>query len=358
MKVQKIITSRGPRYILLDDNYCLVEEANRFLRMRDACGVASNTLKANATSLKFFYEYMQKRGVPIKNLACSEVAGPVDLISDFMIWYQYPNYSNNIYLLDGEKPARDDNTTNNTVSIILSFYRYMATNKEIQLLDFYREQMFSKPFIPFLYELIRNKSKLMTNIFRKRVPKNMSSQIVSLNHDQYQEMLKYCRLKRDKLLLGILHETGIRLNEALGIHISDLNDIEKGIIHIVYRCNNQNESYVKEKAERDVYIPRYLSSLLIEYLIEIDKYDSDYLFIVLNGPTTGQPYSAGTAEKLFERLAKRVGYKTRPHMFRHGFAVERLESGKWEMEDIQAAMGHKYIQSTLIYAHFSKNKKT
>lgn len=157
--------------------------------------------------------------------------------------------------------------------------------------------------------------------------------------------------------MALLFEGGLRISEALGIHISDLNELESGIVKIIPRENNENGARVKNYAGGLIKLPDYVIDLILDYLCDdISDFSSDFLLLTLCGSNRGQPLKMGTVERLFERLSLKVGYKVHPHMLRHGFATEKLEAG-WQMIDIKMYLRHKSITSTQIYATYSDSLK-
>ena len=236
------------------------------------------------------------------------------------------------------------------MSAVLDLYRYLSANGEIKQLEVYRMQMVGGQFKPFLYELIKHKTQVMSSIFKKPI---VSEPVRAITRKEYNIIFQACVNNRDKLLIALLFEGGLCLNEALGMHLCDISEIEDKIVHIVARENNENGARVKGNAEGIVYLPDYVVDLLLKYINEdVLEYDSDFLFINLYGSNKGTPFKDCTIEQLFIRLSKKTGIKVHPHMVRHGFAQEKLEAG-WQLEQIQAYLRHKNPTSTEIYAQFT-----
>lgn len=100
-------------------------------------------------------------------------------------------------------------------------------------------------------------------------------------------------------------------------------------------------------------VNKYVVDLLLDYINEDAlEYESDFVFINLYGRNKGFPMKYGSAEKLFERLSNDAGFEVTPHMLRHGFSQEKLESG-WTLEQVQAYLRHKNVTSTEIYAQYT-----
>ena len=354
MKVQIIDTDKGERYILLDDNYIVVDEVYRFMKFLDACEKSPNTLKSYVYNLKHYYEYMNKQGIPVKDLCNNAGHGPIDILSSFILWLQYPDAVNGIFHIGGEDCLRSNITVNHIMDVVLSFYQYLASNNEIQELEVYKRQRSNEQFKSFLYELIKRKKEVSKSIFKKPVP---DVPVEGITREQFKILFGLCNNRRDRLLLAMLYEGGLRLNEGLGFHLCDITQIEDNIVQIIARENNENGARVKRLAEGIIFLPDYVVDLLLDYINEdIIKYDSDFLFLNLYGKNKGRPLRDNTVEQIFLRLSNKIGFKVTPHMLRHGFAQEKLESG-WPMEQVQAYLRHKNPTSTQIYAKYTDSMK-
>lgn len=353
MKVQTISTELGLRYILLDDDFHIVDEVNRFLCYLDTTGKSPNTLRNYALHLKLYYEYMNKHNYSVINLFDDKAHKPVDILCGFMFWLQYPNASSGFYNLSGENCKRSNSTVNTIMSSILSFYQYLASNNEISEISVFKMQKSTVRYKSFLHEMMHHKTLSLQSILRKPTT---PEPVKAVTRNQYVELMQQCNNIRDKLLIALMFEGGLRLSETIGLHLEDLNELQDGVIHIVPRENNENGARVKNYSAGIIKVPDYVIDLLLSYLEICEPYDSKFLFITLSGSNIGKPLLADTVEKLFLRLSKKVGYKVTPHMLRHGFATEKLEAG-WQMMDIQAYLRHKNISSTQIYATYSNELK-
>lgn len=353
VKVQEITTSKGPRYLLLDDDYMIIDPAMRYLEYLDKVKKSPDTIRAHAFDLKLYFEFLGARQLTYEDLCKPDGKGPVDILSDFVQWLQYPSTSDGIYQFGGEKAVRKNATVNRIVSSVLGFYRYLSSNKEVEELDVYRYIRQSPRLQGFLGEMMHRKTIVASNIFKLPDP---DKKVEGITRDQYDQLRGVCLTRRDRVLVGIMYEGATRLGETLGIHLEDLVNIPDGEIRIVSREENENEARVKRHSDREIYIPPYLVQDIVDYIIEdLTDVDSDYLFVNLAGPNIGKPMDSVGVEALFKRLSKRVGFKVHPHMLRHGFAEEKLDSD-WQMVDIKAFLGHKSVKSTEIYATHKPEK--
>lgn len=354
MKVQEVNTNKGIRYILLDDQFKVVDEVKRFLKYLDINGKSPNTLKNYAFHLKTYYEYMNDIGINIKDLCNTPNKGPVDILSGFMMYLQYPDTFKGIVHINGEEAVREGITVNIIMDTVLSFYQYLSKNNELEELELYKRQRINKQFKSFLHELVTNKTEMNKSLFKKRV---IEKEFEYVTREQFNQLFFACNLERDRLILSLLYEGGLRINEVLGAHFEDISQLEDGVFEIVPRDNNENRARVKNYAAGIIKIPPYVIDMILNYInSDVLEYDSNFIFLNLHGKNKGAPIRVITIQKLFDRLSNKVGYHVNPHMLRHGFATEKLEMG-WTLEDISKYLRHKNLQSTQIYAHYSDNLK-
>ena len=86
------------------------------------------------------------------------------------------------------------------MSAVLDLYRYLSANGEIKQLEVYRMQMVVGQFKPFLYELIKHKTQVMSSIFKKPI---VSEPVRAITRKEYNIIFQACVNNRDKLLIAL-----------------------------------------------------------------------------------------------------------------------------------------------------------
>jgi integrase/recombinase XerD len=185
----------------------------------------------------------------------------------------------------------------------------------------------------------------------------------SLTADQIASVTTALSRVRDKLLVAILAESGIRIGEALGLRREDMhllasNNILGCTIHgphvHVRRRANANGSLAKSRFPRSIPVTTDMVDLYAHYQFErseIPEGDiSDFVFVNLYKPPRGEPLRYHNSKKLLERLSQTVGFSVSPHMFRHSAATRWLESGT-PRDVVQALLGHVSPASMSVYFH-------
>lgn len=159
--------------------------------------------------------------------------------------------------------------------------------------------------------------------------------------------------KRDLLLTHVLAGTGLRVSEALSLHIRDL-DLEARRIWV--------EKGKGGKA-RYVYISPVLRDRIAEYLKTPPPYYRNQLeaaghdegAIPLFTTKVGTPVSASHVRGLMKKIAKRAGVdpnRLHPHAFRHTYAIRFLDNGG-PLSALRDQLGHTSITRTAIYLQAS-----
>lgn len=171
----------------------------------------------------------------------------------------------------------------------------------------------------------------------------------TLDREQIEVILAACDRLRDRLLLGVLAESGLRVGEALGLRHEDI-DAASRLIAVVPRVN-ANGARAKG-GRRRVPVPASLIRGYGDYLhAEYGDLDSDYVFVNLWSGSVGAPLSYRAVYEVVVRLRRRTGIAFGPHTFRHGYATELLRRGV-PVEVVQRLLGHASIATTGdTYAH-------
>ncbi|MDZ4907198.1 tyrosine-type recombinase/integrase, partial [Clostridium perfringens] len=123
----------------------------------------------------------------------------------------------------------------------------------------------SRNFKGFLYGIAYDKKKVTSNILKLKVPKSKPK---TLAKAEITTLIKTCNNLRDKLLLTLLYETGIRIGEALSLWIEDF-DVSDMVIDIKDRGQLENNAEIKTvSSPRRIDISQNLVDMFMEYVAE------------------------------------------------------------------------------------------
>jgi integrase/recombinase XerC len=144
---------------------------------------------------------------------------------------------------------------------------------------------------------------------------------------------------RDKLLLEILYQTGIRLSECISIKQTDFS-------------NQQLKVLGKRNKERIITISEALQFSLEELtrLNVQNEFYSDYVFLTDKGE---KMYPKFVYRKINNYLSCVTSLKKQsPHVLRHTFATHLLNNGV-NIEVLKEILGHASLAATQVYTHNS-----
>ena len=149
---------------------------------------------------------------------------------------------------------------------------------------------------------------------------------------------------KHRAILETIYSGGLRVNEARSLRVTDI-DSKRMTIRIQ-----------QGKGGKDRYVmlsPKLLETLR-QYCREAKKMPKTWLFPGTRGDD--KPINERTIQKVVKDVAKRAGIRKRvtTHTLRHSFATHLLESGT-NIRVIQQLLGHRNLNSTMIYTHVAKN---
>lgn len=149
----------------------------------------------------------------------------------------------------------------------------------------------------------------------------------TLSTEQIVALVDACEHLRDKFLVSLLAETGMRIGQALGLRHSDFVSRQRQV-SIVPRADNANRARAKTRDPVSIPISAAMVRLYSEYLHrEYGEIDSDYVFVNLWAEPIGRPLTYEAVAKLVRRLRSKTGIEFNLHMLRHTAATEMVRAG-------------------------------
>jgi len=153
---------------------------------------------------------------------------------------------------------------------------------------------------------------------------------------------------RDRAILETLYSTGMRVSEAAGMDVRDI-DHRGGIVRVLG----------KGRKERLAPLGKYAMKALDDYLAIREAHFSGKgiqggaLFLNKGGGRL----SARGIERLIEKYALMAGLakKIGPHTLRHSFATHMLNAGA-DLRSVQELLGHASLSTTQIYTHVTHER--
>ncbi|NFB55104.1 transposase [Clostridium botulinum] len=348
MEVVRVKTEDGKeRYFVADDLGLPIEPILKFIRFKDNTNYARNTLRMYCQHLKLYFEYLQQRELDFQDIT-------IDDLALFVNWLQNPYESLKVIPSHHIESARSPRTINIIINTVLAFYDYILRHEEYSNNISDRLKKFvstpSRNFKGFLYGIAHEQKKVTSNILKLKVPKSKPK---ILNKEEIEMLVRACNNLRDKFLLSLLYETGMRIGEALSLWIEDF-DISDMVIDLKDRGQLENNAEIKTvSSPRRIDISQNLADLFMEYIAEYhtEEVETNHIFIKISGDNKYKAMNYIDVDNLFRTLKKKTGIYVTPHMFRHS-SLTLLRMAGWQPELLRIRAGHKNIYTTMnTYIH-------
>lgn len=355
MKVVKVKTEEGKeRYFVADTDGLPIEPVLRFIRFKDNINYSRNSLRMYCQHLKLYFEYLQENNLDFQKVT-------IDDLSLFVNWLQNPYKSLKVIPVIPVDVARSPKTINIIVDTVLMFYDYVLRHEEYNNDISERLKSFvtspSRNFKGFLYGISHDRKKITSNILKLKVPKSRPK---VLTKSEIEVLVNNCNNLRDRFLLSLLYETGMRIGETLSLWIEDI-DVGNMVIDLKDRGQLENNAEIKTvSSPRKIDISQNLVDIFMEYISEYhdEEVETNHIFIKIGGNNKNKAMDYVDVDNLFRRLKKKTEIYVTPHMFRHS-SLTVLRMAGWKPELLRLRAGHKNIYTTMnTYIHPSDEDLT
>ena len=199
VRVQKIRVPDTGRlsWIVIDREHVPVGVVNEYLVYLHRLGRSPNTVRAYAHHLQAYWAFLVEHKHDWRDLKLTQLA-------EFVSWVRHATRAGGAH--------RSDATINLILAAIGSFYEYQDRLGVETAISRSRRFGAKSPYKPFLHHISRTQS-LRHAVVRvkaiKRLPRVFSP-------SEVQSLLDSCTRLRDRFLLCLLHESGMRIGQALG----------------------------------------------------------------------------------------------------------------------------------------------
>jgi integrase/recombinase XerD len=161
------------------------------------------------------------------------------------------------------------------------------------------------------------------------------------------------RTWRDRALVALLVGAGLRLAEALGLRLGDLDWGGKQVF--VRRGKGGHQRYAMAPEPAWAALKAYLDAERPAPPAGTPVGEAP-VFVVLHGPRRGRALSPAGVQSIFRHHRRRaLAPNVTPHRLRHTCGTELHRSGM-PLEFVQEQLGHRRIESTRRYVHLSNGR--
>lgn len=165
---------------------------------------------------------------------------------------------------------------------------------------------------------------------------------VVFSQQEVKKMIDVCDNLKHKAILATIYSCGLRLSELINLKIKDIDSAS--MIVIVKQG--------KGKRDRTVVLSEKLLILLRNYFTKYQP--NEYLFEGQNGGK----YSERSVQLVVKQtiVKAKIDKLASVHTLRHSYATHLIEQGT-DIRFVQELLGHKSINTTMIYTHLTDATK-
>lgn len=151
------------------------------------------------------------------------------------------------------------------------------------------------------------------------------------------------RHSRDKALAELLYGSGLRISEALGLNVDDVQ-LAAGVVRVLGKGNRERMAPLSDSC-----VPALREWLDDRTLLAADGEAA--LFVGMRG---GRRMQRREAVRSMDRLGSLAGVSKHfsPHALRHSFATHLLDGGA-DLRSVQELLGHRRLTTTQRYTQVS-----
>ncbi|WP_433527555.1 tyrosine-type recombinase/integrase [Nocardia pseudovaccinii] len=347
VQVQRVVMpgSGVSSWTVLGDDDAPVGPIEKYLTYLTDIDRSPNTVKAYAHDLKDYWVFLQHRGLDWREVRLED-------IGEYVAWLSLPppGRAGQVAVLPSIQPHVAASTVNRKLSALSAFYAHHARHGVDvgELLTTWQVPGHRGGWKPFLHHISKGKPQPRRAVSlkaRKKLPR-------VLTVTEMQRLMDARDRLRDRFLLALLWESGVRIGQALGLRHCDIAAAEREIT-IVPR-NNENGARAKSHEQHTISVSAELIRLWGDYLhCEYGDLDSDYVFVNLFAEPQGRALSYPAVYDLVLRLRRRTGLDFDPHWCRHSAATRMLRDGV-PIEIVSKLLGHSSVTTTLsVYDHLT-----
>lgn len=212
MQVVKAINSNdfSTEYILINKNYDIVLPVRKYLNYLKATGKSPNTIRSYCFHLKAYFSFLEELSLEYN---CVDT----DTLVSFIQWLRKPIRSMQVDFLYREDSVCD-NTVNTIITAISSFYQYIC-----RITEFINPVIYATVPIPangYKSFLIHTGKKVVSkNLLKRYTVKRI---VTTISDEQFKIFFSCIKSLRDKLIVLLMYEGGLRIGEVLSLWIDDL----------------------------------------------------------------------------------------------------------------------------------------
>ncbi len=363
MRVRRIRDDSGRvSYEFLDDDDLPVPLVTGFLRHLGARGCSPNTLSAYAHDLLHLSRFLKRRGLSYGDFTPAESLAFLEYLREIPSRRRAQRFAPVLVGAEGDQSALRlaPTTVNRILAAVSSFYEYLIISgysegdeNPIRKVEDLADARVSERHKPFMGRASRQKP--IRRVVRVRTARCLPR---PLGEEQVAELLGSLRRWRDRAMLQLMLQGGLRPGEVLNLHLEDIQYGRRRVV-VRYRTDHPKGARTKSRTERvvDLHEPEALEAVS-NYVMRERPTDADSTLVFLvggQGKRRHEPLSYAALARLFARRCAKLEIQepwVTPHALRHTHATRMWEGGMRELA-LQKRLGHASPESTRLYTRVS-----
>ena len=306
-------------WVVLDPELVPHREASDFLRALHGAGHSPHTIRVYAGRVASFLGWCASHGVEWSSVSLASLA----------------RFKHFVEATPGRGGRlRSGTTVNATLTAVCEFLRFCARTGVIE--QAVAGQLSEPRWLRFTPPGFDAGESGQFRMVRARMLKARAETPFpeAFTAEQAARVTACCQRPRERFMVRLLLDGGLRIGEALGLRRSDLHLLPDSRcvgcavlgahVHVRHRAN-PNGALAKSRFPRTVPASQAVLAAYADYQFEragiLGEDSCDMVFVNLYREPVGAPMTYRAAKRFFERLARDCGFAVRPHMFRHTAAT-------------------------------------
>lgn len=359
-------TDRPDSYTVVDDSGMPIVPAHEYLRFLRTQDQSPNTVRGYARGLGYWWTLLEHAGDDWDQF-------PVARFGEFLTYLRYRELPG-VTRLSPQHRWLAESSVRTYSAAVLAMYTFHADAHHLTgpydvLYRAQRSHRWGRPYRGFL-EGVGPTTQQSRPLYRVRPIGHDATPL--LEPAQVVAILDACSVQtsdgwsggpvglRDRLLLAVLAETGMRIGEALSLRHNDFHIAGGSTPYIAVAGRDDHPHGLRAKSgARRIFIGDDLVALYSEYVwslvqlcadVIVEDLPSHYVFVNLQ---RGEQFAAMRVESVYSRVrtiraqcADMVPPNWSPHWLRHTHATALLLNGT-PPHVVMRRLGHRDVQTTL-----------
>jgi integrase len=349
------------RVELLGDDGEAIEVVGGFLRFLAARDCSPNTLVAYAHDLRHLWRFFARQELTWAQFSPPDSIAFLEYLRSVPSRRPRQRMTLTVATADAEGPGTKlaPTTVNRILAAVSSFYEYAIVSGQLE-----GANPIEKRPDPALQRVPQRHQPFMGRASRQRPVRRMvrvktvQKMPRPLDEAQVAALLQHLRSLRDRAIVLLMLQGGLRPGEVLGLHLEDIAYGRRRVT-VRHRDDHPKGARSKSRTERvvDLHEPETLAAISAYVMSERPADSGSSLVFLIGGGGKRRHEALGYdgLVRMFSRACARAGIRepwVTPHACRHTHASRMWDGGMRQLT-LQKRLGHASPESTRIYTQVS-----